>query len=633
MQSPHYRPEIDGLRAVAILIVIVFHAFPEWLPGGFIGVDIFFVISGYLITSIISAELARGGFSFTTFYGRRIRRIFPALLVVLIACFAAGWYVMLADEFVALTRHIAAGAGFLSNLQLWSEAGYFDRAAETKPLQHLWSLGIEEQFYIVWPLWLTMAFKRRLPLFGVTGVLLAASFLGNVLVVQNDQVATFYSPLTRIWELACGGLLASAMRRPNPPLRPGYANAFAFAGAALIGGALLALDQTKAFPGWWAVLPVAGTSFMIAAKSAVLNRFVLATRPMVFIGLISYPLYLWHWPILTFSRLIYPGVLGAFPRGAALIAAVVAAAATYLIVEKPIRRGALSKPVAAALFASVMVVGVAGFAASVFWWPPRLSNSGLTQIVNAVHDWNYPTPGFRGFHHNGLRYYRKNSSLTSVTAFVGDSNMEQYAPRIDFVIRREPQAANSALFITRGGCLPIPIVYETAEWVCRAKMQALSELAVDPSVEAMVFGAEWSVIGGQPDPRQVVRSLKEFMARWSASKRVYLLLGMPEGTAFDPRSMFEGSRLTQLRIRQADAEVDLAEIIRQPLPVRQWLIDAARESGAVVIDPLATLCPEGRCPTRAPNADPFYLDHNHMRPFYVIERADFLDQTLRPRQR
>src|SRR5260370_40148903 len=161
LTHPKYRPDIDGLRAVAVLLVVGFHAFPDWVKGGFIGVDIFFVISGFLISTIIFENLERNSFSFIAFYSRRIRRIFPALLVVLIAAFAIGRFTLLPDEYRQLGKHIAGGAGFVANFVLWNESGYFDRAAETKPLPHLWSLGIEEQFYIVFPLLLWLAWQRR----------------------------------------------------------------------------------------------------------------------------------------------------------------------------------------------------------------------------------------------------------------------------------------------------------------------------------------------------------------------------------------------------------------------------------------------------------------------------------------
>lgn len=197
LSHPKYRPDIDGLRAVAVLAVVAFHAFPNWARGGFIGVDVFFVISGYLISTIIFKNLDKGTFSFTEFYARRIKRIFPALFLVLIACFAFGWFTLLADEYKQLGKHIAAGAGFISNFTLWNEAGYFDNSAETKPLLHLWSLGIEEQFYIVWPLFLWFAWKRKFSLLTITIVVAVASFVLNVNGIKQDMVATFYSPQTR----------------------------------------------------------------------------------------------------------------------------------------------------------------------------------------------------------------------------------------------------------------------------------------------------------------------------------------------------------------------------------------------------------------------------------------------------
>ena len=201
LSHPSYRADIDGLRALAVLSVVVFHAFPGVMPGGFIGVDIFFVISGFLISTILLENLGRGTFSFAEFYSRRIRRIFPALLVVLSASYAFGWFALLPDEFMQLGKNIAAGAGFVSNFLLWSESGYFDTAAEVKPLLHLWSLGIEEQFYIVWPLLLWAVARLRLNALTVIIVLASISFMLNVDVVRNNAIAAFYSPQTRCWEL------------------------------------------------------------------------------------------------------------------------------------------------------------------------------------------------------------------------------------------------------------------------------------------------------------------------------------------------------------------------------------------------------------------------------------------------
>lgn len=168
LSHPKYRADIDGLRAIAILSVVGFHAFPQWIKGGFIGVDIFFVISGFLISSIIFGNLEKNTFSFTEFYIRRIQRIFPALILVLVTSYVFGWYLLLPDEFMQLGKHIAGGAGFISNLVLWSEADYFDTASNAKPLLHLWSLGVEEQFYIFWPVLLGVVWRYRLNFLSIT---------------------------------------------------------------------------------------------------------------------------------------------------------------------------------------------------------------------------------------------------------------------------------------------------------------------------------------------------------------------------------------------------------------------------------------------------------------------------------
>lgn len=206
-----WRPDIDGLRAVAVFAVFVFHAFPkvQIFKGGFVGVDVFFVISGFLISSIIYTQLAKGTFSFWDFYSRRIRRIYPVLLTVLIGCLGFGWFFLLADEYMQLGKHIAGGAGFVSNFVLFFEKGYFDNASATKPLLHLWSLGIEEQFYIFWPLilWLTWKLKKN-AVFWVTLVIATVSMAMNLYWYKTNPSMDFFLPHTRVWELLCGAMLA-----------------------------------------------------------------------------------------------------------------------------------------------------------------------------------------------------------------------------------------------------------------------------------------------------------------------------------------------------------------------------------------------------------------------------------------
>lgn len=333
-----YRADIDGLRAVAVLGVVLFHAFPSLLPGGFVGVDVFFVISGFLITGIIAERLAGGSFSFADFYVRRVRRIFPALVVVLAACLAAGWFMLLPGEFQALGRHALAAAGFMANFAFWADTGYFDAAAETKPLLHLWSLGIEEQFYLLWPLLLWVAFRRGWSLWVAALALTAVSFAANLLSIGRFPELTFYFPHTRLWELGAGAFLALRPARIRLSLS---ADSTAWLGLALLAAGFTFIRPADAFPGAWALLPVVGTMLLIeAGPQAGLNRWLLAQRVMVFIGLISYPLYLWHWPLLSF---LHVQAAGGEPSVAARIAmvglATLLSVLTWRFVEQPLRFG------------------------------------------------------------------------------------------------------------------------------------------------------------------------------------------------------------------------------------------------------------------------------------------------------
>ena len=339
-----YRPDIDGLRAIAILFVLMFHAAPAALPGGFIGVDIFFVISGYLITRMILVDLARRSFSFLAFYGRRIRRLFPALIIVIATIWLLGWFCFFPQQYASLGRHIVAGAGFASNLLSNAEVGYFDAPASTKPLLHLWSLGVEEQFYIVFPAVLFLVAPRPITAAFVLGTIFLASFAANTSLLPAHPAFVFYSSITRLWEFVIGGALAwYELRGRNSDLLVGWERSNRVGNTACtIGLLLLAAGgifiREDGFPGWWALLPTLGACLIIAAgPGSRLNRSILASRALVFIGLISYPLYLWHWPLLVMGRHV---LLGQHPKTTAQVAiglSFLLAWATYAFVERPIR--------------------------------------------------------------------------------------------------------------------------------------------------------------------------------------------------------------------------------------------------------------------------------------------------------
>ncbi len=354
-----YRADIDGLRAVSILLVVGYHAQQSMVPGGYIGVDIFFVISGFLITRIILTQARAGTFSSLEFYARRIRRIFPALTVVLAATYLIGWFVLLPDGFALLGRSTAAGVAFVSNLFQLSQIGYFAPDAAENPLVHLWSLGIEEQFYIFWPPFLVLMFgskHRRIWM----GTIAAASFGVSLMIFLGYKEWSFYSPIPRAWELLAGGIVANHLvDRPEGETRrfPRADDLLATIGIAAIVGAAIALNKDSLFPGAYALLPVLGAVLIIIAPDSAVNRILLSSRPMVWIGLISYPLYLWHWPLLSYLSIIRNGNPNFLEIGAAVIVAVILSWLTYRFVEIPLRRNPRAVP---RLSFALLTVGLVG---------------------------------------------------------------------------------------------------------------------------------------------------------------------------------------------------------------------------------------------------------------------------------
>jgi len=305
--SHFYRPDIDGLRALAVLAVVFFHAFPERLKGGFVGVDIFFVISGYLISSIILKEFEAQKFSYLNFMARRIRRIVPSLALVIICTLIAGWVLLLSSEYIGLAKEAIFGALFSSNFLFWSQAGYFDAASELKPLLHLWSLGVEEQFYILWPTILFLCYKLKVSPFKAGLFIFATSLTYCLWETNHSPSAAFYLIPSRFWELMAGSLLALInLKFPWKlvDLTSSVKNSLSFLGLFLMAAGLLWTSKTS-FPGAWPILPVLGSFlFIMAGSSAVINRLIFSSKPMVYIGGISYALYLWHWPVISFTHIL-----------------------------------------------------------------------------------------------------------------------------------------------------------------------------------------------------------------------------------------------------------------------------------------------------------------------------------------
>jgi peptidoglycan/LPS O-acetylase OafA/YrhL len=422
-----YRRDIDGLRAIAVLAVVAFHAFPYWIRGGFIGVDIFFVISGYLISSILFSSLEQKDFGFFEFYARRVRRIFPALILVLIACYGFGWFALLADEYTQLGKHVAGGAAFLSNFILLNESGYFDNSAETKPLLHLWSLAVEEQFYIFWPFILWVFHKKGINLFWPVALLLGASLSWNLIESGRNLEQAFYSPLTRFWELMSGSALAwGVLYRPNslsitPIFRPVWGaktkgenspvgisqpvlNGISILGAALLIGGFWGIGKDIGFPGKWALIPVLGAVFLIAAgPQSWVNRVVLSCPILVWFGLISFPLYLWHWPLLSYAHILCVDTPTVPVRFAIVAVSILFAWLTYRFMERPIRFGKTGRRTVIFLAGVLLAVGAVGYgtyAYGGFGFRLKDRNDFAQYFDEQISEWKYPgTPATEAYRH------------------------------------------------------------------------------------------------------------------------------------------------------------------------------------------------------------------------------------------
>jgi len=342
MATSGYRPDVDGLRTIAVTAVVIYHAFPGSLTGGYVGVDVFFVVSGFLITSVIVDDLERGRFSIVDYYGRRARRILPALIVMVLAGLAVGAIILFPGDFQDLARSTAATALFLSNVWFWLDRqDYFADAVEFAPLLHTWSLAVEEQFYIVAPLLLALVLRHgRGPAIVAMSAICAAALALSAATSAGSHGFAFYLPLTRAYELGLGALLA-LVPASRLSLPRSAREAAAASGLAMIIVAVFAFDGATVFPGVAALLPCVGTALVIAAGSQgqTVVGGLLSLGPLVFVGLVSYSWYLWHWPVLAFTR-VHLGTVDLPPSVAlsAVAGSFGLAVLSWRFVEQPFRR-------------------------------------------------------------------------------------------------------------------------------------------------------------------------------------------------------------------------------------------------------------------------------------------------------
>ncbi|MDL2284267.1 acyltransferase [Oxalobacter sp. OttesenSCG-928-P03] len=662
-QAEHqsYRPDIDGLRAFAILSVVIFHASPSSLRGGFVGVDVFFVISGFLISGIIFRGLDRGTFSFSDFYIRRIRRIFPALLLILAVSMLAGWYWLLANDFTMLGKHMASSLSFIQNLILYGEAGYFDTASEYKPLMHLWSLAVEEQFYLLFPLlmWLLWRIRANIP---VTVTIIALfSFWQNLSLVRADETAAFFLPQARFWEIMAGSLLAWGMLFPQriPFLGKHFVarengagshlaglgdirekrvrNILSAAGMVFLLFSVIVIRQSRPFPGTWALLPVLGSVLVIlAGPEAWLNRRIFGSRIAVWIGLISYPLYLWHWPVFSFIRILEYGKPSWQWRTCGAVLSFVLAWLTWRLIERPIRFGGRRLLKTALLCMVAVVLGIVGWNIYKGHIDPKSKQYGVDDIISAIIEWDDPKAlspmQIDGVKLNGIEGEK-------LTLFYGDSNMEQYTARIVELLK-DSDGKRGAAFLAKGGCVPIPGVKRKTRPQCDVMAEHFFTLAKNERVDTIVVAASWveyylsgtrATIEGVPLESEAgisrsIEAIDRMLGNIAAlDKKAYLVLNIPlglEAQSLVKRDILRGE--FQVRSRSIDKEAfrKKHEFIQNPMK------DLAEKHGITVIDPVDHLCGKETCPALSPEGKAMYKDGDHLRSTYVRDHVKYLDETV-----
>ncbi|MFL9924581.1 acyltransferase family protein [Herbaspirillum lusitanum] len=639
-----YRPDIDGLRAVAVLSVVIFHAFPEMLRGGFVGVDVFFVISGYLISAIIFESSSKGHFSFREFYIRRIRRIFPALILVMSASLLLGWYVLLSDEYKQLGKHIAAGASFISNWILFAETGYFDNSADTKPLLHLWSLGIEEQFYIIWPILVWLLWKRRALFLAAAVSVLLLSFALNVRAVSLNPVEAFYLPHTRFWELLGGGLLAYLSRNQSssslasrirqygwvPPItEPSIRNICSLFGAVLLAYGFEHINKELPFPGKWAALPVLATILLIyAGPNAWFNRTVLSNRLAVWIGSISFPLYLWHWPLLSFARIIESKTPEPAVRLFLVAAAVFLAWLTYRLIERPIRFKSSGTWTAAACAILITMIGCAGYVTyQNEGWPYRTSirdyANNRNELIRTA-EIDKQCLEYAGATGPLLPYCRfSNMRSASTFAIVGDSHAHVAFPGI--AEHLQLRHINSVL-LANSSCPPllgVPIYGQTEseKLDCARRIRELIDLVIakkDIQKIFLIMRGPIYFTGTEPltGPLDVLHgravSVETYMEGLQQTidelsrhnKQVFLLLENPE--------LEHPPELCLPRPLRWDTKNCALEKSAVMLRQQSYITWARNLKNVTLIESLDTFCPNSECRIFDSKGTLMYADDDHL---------------------
>lgn len=648
--SGDYRPDIDGLRAIAVLSVLFFHANVPGFSGGYVGVDIFFVISGYLISSLILKAENGSGFSFLDFYERRVRRIFPALFAVLFACVLTSAVLFAPEDFEQFGKSIVATTLFGSNFYFVLTAhadGYFNSASDSQPLLHTWSLSVEEQFYLFFPAILIVIVRlaRQNARFYLLAITLL-SFLINVWTTKHRPILAFYILLPRAWELLVGALLAM---KALPPLKSrALREAAELAGLGLIAYAVAVFTKETPFPGLAAAFPCLGAALILYAgeDGPSTLKLCLALPPVVFVGLISYSLYLWHWPLLAFTRYFMAGELNASITAMVLLASVCLAFLSYEFVELPIRnrRLAITRHRLFALGAAVSLVTIAfGIVAWAGKGLPQRYDARTLEIVTSN------TERKSDFQEVCGNWKKQINSVDDISfcnlgpadskkiLFLGDSHVQQLYPLLKKFYGAASSPSRGAILAITNGCVPVEHFNYTGKgYYCDDFATYAMIRAEQPDIDTVFIGFNtwWA---SHPDSvceavngrciqtlsiedarRRVFGQLSEQMRQLKANgKRVILTLPFPMYDKLIPQLEIRNAVFGRLGLAGTPTDMTL------PV-VRDEMVAIAKNSGAEIFDPRASLCDAHGCATEL-NGISIYKDDNHL----VASRIEILESNLK----
>jgi len=636
MNHLKYRADIDGLRAVAVIPVILYHAGFSLFSGGFVGVDVFFVISGFLITSLIAAEIEARDFSIIRFYERRVRRILPALFVVMAVSMIAGWIILLPEDYMKMAASVTAASAFVSNVFFWRQVGYFDTPAAEKPLLHTWSLSVEEQFYIVFPLFL-LALCRWCPKWRrqVIALVAAGSFALSVLYMKKAADAAFYLAHLRAWELLAGSLVALGA---FPTLKSVWMrDAAAIAGLAMIAFAVFSYSNLTAFPGIAALPPVIGTVLLIWTGGARTTAHrILTLRPAIFIGKISYSLYLWHYPLLAYGAYLSIDALHLGERLGFILAAVVLAYFSWRFVEQPIRKSGPAaligrKPLFSAaclLFALLIGTGLAVDALD--GAPGRIAQTKLAAVTWAPNDCYVDKDKIaKG---RICKIGAKNNDEPRF-ALWGDSHANVLRPGLTAAAMTYGQ---SGVFLGKNGCSPVMATGNFMRKDCKKyNTGILSFLTRNETITDVILAGRWAMRAEGVDyernkwmnlsrekgpPRNSVGKVVEQREAFAdglafvvnellaAGKRVWLIGPVPEIGYNVPQALY-------LKARGFDADVDIDPTIesfmRRQDTVFSVFNDLKNRFPIQILWPHQLLCGEAKCLAER-DGQAFYWDAHHL---------------------